>query len=916
MTGHLAVSKAFGDGTLGAVKPGTTFSGGYRCTYGSDSYTGHWTVAGDGEATLSGDADIPFTAECTATEDDPSDTDLIDSSYTWAQPDLGGSVGIASAAEPAQLVVTNTATRRWSGLAITKAYDGQGTAFAASLTVKGSWSCTYNGEAAASGSWELPATGGSAVVARPGDEAIPAESVCVVTENSLADADLTDSSYTWQQPGYAPAGGTLATVAGDTARVTVNNATTRVKESFTVTKQLLLGNDVLPAALESSLTFSGEYRCTHDGDDPVTGNWGPMAAGADWTSPPVLVGSVCTVTSEDDPDRPSNIDDSYVWGTPDLGQPVIVTAGQRPAIVVGNPVNRITGSFGVTKELTGDTEGVDPAALYTFAWSCRAANGNVFPDNSPGTFGLAAGSTWNAPENVPVGSDCQVTEDTPPAPNDASYTWSTELAVANATGTTSGRRISFDLPRTDTPVSVTAINRLTRTKGSFSVAKSSDPADGATVVPGQAIHYTVTVTADPVGFTSDVVVTDALAGVLEHAGITDIAATQGSATLTGADLVWTVGTVRAGAKLELTYTATVNADAIGVDLTNTVSATGETNPPACGAACTTTHHTPSWTLAKTSDPASGGIVAPGDTITYTLTATNTSEARVIGATALDDLSGLADADVDFTSAQLSRSGDTLTWAIPTLAAGENASVTYTATVHPGADGATLTNQVEAEGVGGSCTGCTTRQATVKWSLAKSAAPATGTVVAPGDTITYTLDVTNTGPVPVTPTVTDDISGVVDDAVLGELPAGLTRSGDRLTWTVRDAGRRRVHLDQLHRQGHGGRPWRDAAEHGQPGLGRRALRQLLRHRPDHAEMVAGQDQHGRRRRHRQARRHHRLHPDCHQRRTGHPARCGSGRRPLRRSGRRHVRRPADRRHHQRQHPDLAGARCRSRWNGES
>ena len=64
-------------------------------------------------------------------------------------------------------MVTNTATRRWSGLEITKAYDGPASAFEASLTVSGSWACSYRGQVAASGSWVLPATGGSVVVASP-----------------------------------------------------------------------------------------------------------------------------------------------------------------------------------------------------------------------------------------------------------------------------------------------------------------------------------------------------------------------------------------------------------------------------------------------------------------------------------------------------------------------------------------------------------------------------------------------------------------------------------------------------------------------------------------------------------------------------------------------------------------------------
>ena len=141
---------------------------------------------------------------CSATENDPGDSALIDTSYTWARPDLGGTVTIASAAEPAQLVVTNTATRRWSGLEVTKAYAGAPGGFASDLSVTGAWACTYRGQVAASGSWTLPASGGTVVLARPADAAIPAESSCAVTENSLSAADLVDSSWAWQPTRYSP----------------------------------------------------------------------------------------------------------------------------------------------------------------------------------------------------------------------------------------------------------------------------------------------------------------------------------------------------------------------------------------------------------------------------------------------------------------------------------------------------------------------------------------------------------------------------------------------------------------------------------------------------------------------------------------------------------------------------------------
>ncbi|MBN8740127.1 MAG: hypothetical protein J0H86_11505 [Xanthomonadaceae bacterium] len=56
----------------------------------------------------------------------------------------------------------------------------------------------------------------------------------------------------------------------------------------------------------------------------------------------------------------------------------------------------------------------------------------------------------------------------------------------------------------------------------------------------------------------------------------------------------------------------------------TASGGGGTNPPDC-TACSTTHPlNPAVTVVKTSNPASGTAVIPGQTITYTLTATVTN----------------------------------------------------------------------------------------------------------------------------------------------------------------------------------------------------------------------------------------------------------------------------------------------------
>jgi uncharacterized repeat protein (TIGR01451 family) len=71
----------------------------------------------------------------------------------------------------------------------------------------------------------------------------------------------------------------------------------------------------------------------------------------------------------------------------------------------------------------------------------------------------------------------------------------------------------------------------------------------------------------------------------------------------------------------------------------------------------------------------------------------------------------------------------------------------------------------------------------KFNLALTADKPAGPLVQ-GEALTYTLTVTNTGKVTLgDATATLDLSDVLDDATLGALPSGVTRSGDVLTWTM-------------------------------------------------------------------------------------------------------------------------------------
>ena len=94
----------------------------------------------------------------------------------------------------------------------------------------------------------------------------------------------------------------------------------------------------------------------------------------------------------------------------------------------------------------------------------------------------------------------------------------------------------------------------------------------------------------------------------------------GQASLTDTTLTWNVPTLAPDGTVTLSYTVIVNEGAYGVTLRNvaTPDDSGECEQPDD---CTTTHPTPRWTLTKLSDPESGATVNPGDTVAYTLTAT-------------------------------------------------------------------------------------------------------------------------------------------------------------------------------------------------------------------------------------------------------------------------------------------------------
>lgn len=119
---------------------------------------------------------------------------------------------------------------------------------------------------------------------------------------------------------------------------------------------------------------------------------------------------------------------------------------------------------------------------------------------------------------------------------------------------------------------------------------------------------------------------------------------------------------------------------------------------------------PAWpmtsTLSLASTPASGEV-KPGDTVSYTLSTTNTGQIPLTGTTVAVDLAAvLDDAALGTIPADASVSGSTLTWTVPAVALGETATTTFTVTVKAASSGGTLTATAAGTGLGVSCTSCT------------------------------------------------------------------------------------------------------------------------------------------------------------------------------------------------------------------
>ncbi|CCH30118.1 DUF11 domain-containing protein [Actinosynnema sp. NPDC047251] len=468
---------------------------------------------------------------------------------------------------------------------------------------------------------------------------------------------------------------------------------------------------------------------------------------------------------------------------PDLTKKIVVakTADQTDA----RPGDKVTYTVTVRNTGTGPASGVSVVDDLTGVLDDATYNNDavaVGPSTQPVYDGTAQNLTWTG--DIDAGATVtitySVTVGTPPG-GDKTLRNTVTSPDGNCSAGCS----------TEVPI---ALLRL---------KKASAPADPK---PGSTITYTVTATNDGTAPWTGATFTDDLTGVLDDAAYNNDATASSGAVgydAAGRKLTWT-GDVPAGSTVTVTYSVTVGSPPAGDKrLTNAVvgpdgtnCSRGSTDPD-----CRTDEPITGLVIRKTAAPAT---VKPGDTVTFTITAENVGGAAVTGATLTDDLTGVLD-DADYQADAVARVGGTnaptqptfdagtrkLTWT-GDVGVGQTVTITYTATVKaPPTGDFSLVNTVTGPD-GSTCPpgstdpACGSVTPVGAVTVRKTADKATAT---PGERVTYTVTVVNTGQADYPgATFADDLTGVLDDATWDDQitadigTATFDAGAKRLTWT--------------------------------------------------------------------------------------------------------------------------------------
>lgn len=335
---------------------------------------------------------------------------------------------------------------------------------------------------------------------------------------------------------------------------------------------------------------------------------------------------------------------------------------------------------------------------------------------------------------------------------------------------------------------------------SVSVEKTADKS--AVSFDGGSVSYTLTIRNEGPGDCSvetPCQVTDDLSGVTGNGSYNkDAVSSAGSAVLStdGTKLVWT-GPLAAGASATVNYTVNYEAKAKGSHSMINVACVDTAVAKDPGKACATvTVPGPYLVESKSVDPETGTSVKTGQVLSYTLTFDNSTGKAPATVNSADDMSGVID-DASLTYPPASSGPELVVGAVQngkfgitgTVPAGKVLTVTYKVTVKAEAvrgdsvlanfmaaspkcdsDDPTCLPKIDPKCDTSAKPVLCTKNPVSELHHSKDSDPKSGTAVHGGQELSYTLTFWNTGKGSGVLDEVDDLSQVLDDAVITAEPA--------------------------------------------------------------------------------------------------------------------------------------------------
>jgi len=299
---------------------------------------------------------------------------------------------------------------------------------------------------------------------------------------------------------------------------------------------------------------------------------------------------------------------------------------------------------------------------------------------------------------------------------------------------------------------------LTVQKADLAITKA---VDNSGPNEGDTINYTVTVNNNGPNEATGIEVTDNL-----PAGVTYVSYSSTQGTYNSGTGLWNITSIANPGTAVLTLTATVDTGTALTSITNTasLSAADQVDPVSSNNTATASISVGGVDL-EISKSVNNPVPGEGDAITYTVTIVNNGPNDADGIVIKD----MEPAGVSFgtvTVSQGSWNGGQSKWTAGTLVNGASATMTIAATVDAGTTGQTISNTARVTEVDQTDYALANNVSSIDievggldLAISKTVSNATPTI---GDTVTYTITVSNNGPA--------DATGI---EVTDNLPSGVT-----------------------------------------------------------------------------------------------------------------------------------------------